>query len=96
MENPFDGSFIKEGFASLGQSAMPWGVHYSIFVFILFGWLYIAIKAGFEKSLLSGFFMLMVGLILQYFIFGIDAAFKLMAIFSVFDLLIYFLFVNKL
>ena len=96
MSNPFDMAQIKEGFETLGQSAMPWGTHYAIFVIILFGWMYIAIKAGFEKSLLNGFFMLMVGLVLQWFIFGVDSAFKLMAVIAVFDILIYLMFVRKL
>jgi len=96
LVNPFNVTQIDTLFLTLGQSEMPWGIEWSIFIVVIFAWAYISLRGGFEKSLLSGFFLFIIGFLLQYFLIGYGTPLAIMAILSVFIIVIYLVYVQKL
>jgi len=96
MANPFNMTQIDTLFLTVGQSEMPWGIEWSIFIMLILAWAYISLRGGFEKSLLSGFFLFIIGFLLQLFLFGYGTPLAIMAVLSVFIIVVYLVYVKKL
>jgi len=94
--SPYNPQEIHDFIWTFGQSAMPWGTEWAIFIILLFAWAYTAVRAGFEKSLPVGFAMFLMGTVAQYFLIGPGYPLVVLALTTLAMLLIYLLFLRKL